>query len=336
MQSSITRLDPPPRFADVSEEDLFGPLPASSSPFPADTVPGCDPDTLRREYAGLNVDQRAAVLRVASAEDFALVQGLPGTGKSATVSFVARLLVSRGKRVLLSSYTHSAVDNLVCKLLDSGARGDSKGHSPVVRIGRESSCHPRVRPVIAENLAVELERAEGGSSSSNVDRPSVDHLHRVVSSARIVAASALSAPRSPLLAGQRFDVVIVDEAGQISQPAVLGAIISADAFVLVGDHMQLPPLVVSDVAESAGMLDAIGREPFSSQTLTLVCFVFAGYGVSMLSHLAEGFPDSVAKLTLQYRMNEEICRLSNIIGELTTNKSLSDRTAALASDREEK
>jgi len=334
MQSSITRLDPPPRFADVSEEDLFGPLPASSSPFPADTVPGCDPDTLRREYAGLNVDQRAAVLRVASAEDFALVQGLPGTGKSATVSFVARLLVSRGKRVLLSSYTHSAVDNLVCKLLDSGARGDSKGHSPVVRIGRESSCHPRVRPVIAENLAVELERAEGGSSSSqHVDRPAVDHLHRVVSSARIVAASALSAPRSPLLAGQRFDVVIVDEAGQISQPAVLGAIISADAFVLVGDHMQLPPLVVSDVAESAGMLDAIGREPFSSQTLTLVCFVFAGYGVSMLSHLAEGFPDYVAKLTLQYRMNEEICRLSNIIGELATNLH-SDRTAA--SDREEK
>lgn len=332
MQSSITRLDPPPRFADVSEEDLFGPLPASSSPFPADTVPGCDPDTLRREYAGLNVDQRAAVLRVASAEDFALVQGLPGTGKSATVSFVARLLVSRGKRVLLSSYTHSAVDNLVCKLLDSGARGDSKGHSPVVRIGRESSCHPRVRPVIAENLAVELERAEGGSSSSNVDRPSVDHLHRVVSSARIVAASALSAPRSPLLAGQRFDVVIVDEAGQISQPAVLGAIISADAFVLVGDHMQLPPLVVSDVAESAGMLDAIWEghffEPNSHSR-----FVFAGYGVSMLSHLAEGFPDYVAKLTLQYRMNEEICRLSNIIGELATNLH-SDRTAA--SDREEK
>ena len=64
--------------------------------------------------------------------------------------------------------------------------------------------------------------------------------------------SALSAPRSPLLAGQRFDVVIVDEAGQISQPAVLGALMAADSFVLVGDHLQLPPLVVSEVAEEAG------------------------------------------------------------------------------------
>ena len=41
--------------------------------------------------------------------------------------------------------------------------------------------------------------------------------------------SALTAPRSPLLAGQHFDVVIVDEAGQISQPAVLGAIMATDS-----------------------------------------------------------------------------------------------------------
>jgi hypothetical protein len=39
-----------------------------------------------------------------------------------------------------------------------------------------------------------------------------------------------------------------------------------------------------------------------------------GYGVSMLKHLAEGFPDAVAKLTMQYRMNEDICHLSNLIG----------------------
>ena len=35
----------------------------------------------------------------------------------------------------------------------------------------------------------------------------------------------------------------------------------------------------------------------------------------MLSHLAEGFPDSVAKLTMQYRMNENIQSLSNVVGK---------------------
>ena len=33
----------------------------------------------------------------------------------------------------------------------------------------------------------------------------------------------------------------------------------------------------------------------------------------MLMHLAEGFPDAVAKLTMQYRMNVSICHLSNMI-----------------------
>lgn len=104
--------------------------------------------------------------------------------------------------------------------------------------------------------------------------------HDVYFSISVVGVSALTAPRSPLLAGQHFDVVIVDEAGQISQPAVLGgesneccretmyvktcglnlihfallAIMAADSFVLVGDHMQLPPLVKSEVAEEAGEL----------------------------------------------------------------------------------
>ena len=56
---------------------------------------------------------------------------------------------------------------------------------------------------------------------------------------------------STLLIRQKFNVVIVDEAGQISHPAIIGAM-AADTFVLVGDHEQLPPLVQSDIAEKAG------------------------------------------------------------------------------------
>ncbi len=35
----------------------------------------------------------------------------------------------------------------------------------------------------------------------------------------------------------------------------------------------------------------------------------------MLMRLADGFPDAVAKLTIQYRMHGDICRLSNTIGK---------------------
>ena len=40
----------------------------------------------------------------------------------------------------------------------------------------------------------------------------------------------------------------------------------------------------------------------------------------MLKRLAEAFPDTVAQLTLQYRMHEDICRLCNLVvynGRLT-------------------
>lgn len=204
--------------------------------------------TLKNEFAQLNCDQKEAIMKVVSAEDFALIQGLPGTGKTATVSFLTRLLVAKGFRILLTSYTHSAVDNLLCKLLDCGFSDTSS----IVRIGRESSCHVRVQSVLAQNIACNAELALSVNKSDAIQTPNVNFLHNVISSAKVVGVTALTAPKSPLLSGQHFDYVIVDEAGQINQPAILGAITSADKFILVGDHLQLPPLTRSKVAEQAG------------------------------------------------------------------------------------
>ena len=41
---------------------------------------------------------------------------------------------------------------------------------------------------------------------------------------------------------------IVDEASQITLPVCLGPLRHASVFVLVGDHYQLPPLVLSQQA----------------------------------------------------------------------------------------
>jgi len=42
-----------------------------------------------------------------------------------------------------------------------------------------------------------------------------------------------------------FDVCIVDEASQVLQPACLGPLLASRRFVLVGDPLQLPPVVQS-------------------------------------------------------------------------------------------
>ena len=164
------------------------------------------------------------------------------------------MLASLGKKVLITSYTHSAVDNLLLKLMEQNVaqRLDKKRPPAVVRIGKKSTVHPAVQPLLVDVLAAELE------SDGEVDvqhPPSAEALRRVMAEARIVGATALTVPKSPLLARQHFDVVICDEAGQISQPALLGALAAADAFILVGDHMQLPPLVTSEAALEGGESD---------------------------------------------------------------------------------
>jgi DNA replication ATP-dependent helicase Dna2 len=196
-------------------------------------------------------------------------------------------LAAHGKRVLITSYTHAAVDNLMIKLIEKGVSNTGIGCpiSLLARIGHKSACHPFVHPVLVPEIA--SSRESWGSESASL--PSADSLHSVMSSARIVGVSALTIPRSPLLVGQNFDIVIVDEAGQISQPAILGALMAADAFVLVGDHMQLPPLVNSEIADKGGL------------------------GISMLRRLADKHPGAVAQLTFQYRMHEQICNLCNEI-----------------------
>jgi DNA replication ATP-dependent helicase Dna2 len=174
-------------------------------------------------------------------------------GKTSTISFVARLFAAHGKRVLVTSYTHAAVDAVFLKLIaqqkDMNMMNDE--HPSLVRVGTKSACHREVLPYLATTLATVHEKALLGSHPGNVE-PSAEAFHTIMTAAQIVGVTALSCPRSSLVLSQHFDVVIVDEAGQISQPAIIGPLLSADSFVLVGDHMQLPPLVKSEAALKGG------------------------------------------------------------------------------------
>lgn len=78
-----------------------------------------DRDVVERLNDTLNESQQNAVEKVLSALDYALVLGMPGTGKTTTIAELIKVLVKQGKRVLLSSYTHSAVDTILRKLVDT-------------------------------------------------------------------------------------------------------------------------------------------------------------------------------------------------------------------------
>lgn len=201
-----------------------------------------------------------------AANDYALIQGLPGTGKTSTIAFVARLFAAHGKKVLITSYTHAAVDNVLLKLMENGLA--SSKDAALVRVGNRSACHAVVQSILAPAIASKI--ANGCPldvptlSASDEEPVSPDDLANVMAAARIVGVTALTIPRSALLANLHFDVVIVDEAGQISQPAILGSIMAADKFILVGDHLQLPPLVQSELAEKGGKIIEDGNNHSTS------------------------------------------------------------------------
>lgn len=77
--------------------------------------------------SSLNEDQRQAMEKVMTAQDYALILGMPGTGKTTTIAEIIKALVERGKTVLLTSYTHSAVDTILMKLLNA--------EFPMLRLG---------------------------------------------------------------------------------------------------------------------------------------------------------------------------------------------------------
>ncbi|XBQ92285.1 DNA replication endonuclease-helicase Dna2 [Aspergillus fumigatus] len=179
--------------------------------------------------ASLNVDQKRAIEKVMSARDYALVLGMPGTGKTTTIAHIIRALVAQGKSVLLTSYTHTAVDNILLKIRDDNFR--------ILRIGATAKVHTEVQQFV--DLAA-------------VPKSTVEELKASYEESQVVATTCLGVNHN-IFNRRVFDYCIVDEASQITLPVCLGPIRMARTFILVGDHYQLPPLVQNKQAQEGGL-----------------------------------------------------------------------------------
>ena len=221
----------------------------------------------------MNSCQQRAVCQALAARDYMLVEGMPGTGKTRLISFLVRVLLFLGKSVLVASYTNTGVDNLLMKIVDDVCADEPYS---IVRIGTERRVHRRVRRFCIERrlrqdneeFGDDTDDDNGGSprhlSASPLPLPSpmvpaendsAFELQRYINllvGAHLVATTCLGV-RHPLFDRRRFDFCIVDEAGQITEPVVLGPLRACDTFVLVGDHKQLPPLVKNPRAIAGGM-----------------------------------------------------------------------------------
>ncbi|ODN92700.1 DNA replication ATP-dependent helicase Dna2 [Cryptococcus wingfieldii CBS 7118] len=196
--------------------------------------------------ASLNTDQQQAMESVLTARDYSLILGMPGTGKTTTITEIIKALVARGKSVLLTSYTHSAVDTILMKLVNA--------EFGVLRLGNIDKVHPDVQHMT-------LEAYESSAS--------MDQLDARLMKPPVVAATCLAIDH-PLFFRRKFDYCIVDEASQITLPTCIGPLRMADKFVLVGDHYQLPPIVRHPEARRGGLDVSLFRHLSSAHPQAVV------------------------------------------------------------------
>jgi AAA domain len=89
--------------------------------------------------------------------------------------------------------------------------------------------------------------------------------------ADVVAATCTGAASRPEISGLDFDLAIVDEAGQIGVADVLVPLVRARRGVLVGDHLQLPPFLDSEVEQWGKSIDdGATRELMTKSALELL------------------------------------------------------------------
>ncbi|XP_040025069.2 DNA replication ATP-dependent helicase/nuclease DNA2 isoform X1 [Gasterosteus aculeatus] len=192
-------------------------------------------DTVANILKGLNKPQKQAMKKVLLSKDYTLIVGMPGTGKTTTICTLVRILHACGFSVLLTSYTHSAVDNILLKL--------KRFRVGFLRLGRGQKVHPDIVPYTEESA-----RKDGVHSLSELEQ---------LYNKELVVATTCMGIKHPIFTRRRFDFCIVDEASQISQPICLGPLFYAKRFVLVGDHQQLPPIVQNQEARSLGMDESL-------------------------------------------------------------------------------
>ena len=234
-----------------------------------------------------NESQKGAILW-ALQKNIAMIRGPPGTGKTR----VAALLISTvlrmsmkplsnddskddelkvKPRVLAVTHSNGAADVLLEALLQMNV--------PAVRSGRPASVSSNVqhRTIIAISekmpevvrLRQEASNMENDSQTRqaalfDVKRYISDVQDMITKSAPVVVTSCIGAQQlcSSDEVGVEFPIVVLDEAAQTTEPALVCALSASKSrqVILVGDTRQLPPTVTSQNPE---LRKTIGVSPMA-------------------------------------------------------------------------
>lgn len=235
----------------------------------------------------LTTEQQSILQSALSAKDYFLLWGPPGTGKTSKMlkHLVNWLFSNTEENILLLAYTNRAVDE-ICEAIESVLTPES-----YIRIGSRYSTSARFHHRLFNRKVASIKTREA--------------LKNLIKDHRIFVSTLASfSSRQDLLKLKTFNRVIIDEASQILEPSLVGLLPNFEQFILIGDHQQLPAVVVQD-----------------KKTTTVKDKDLADIGLSDLRNslferlfkkcLENNWHWAFAKLSHQGRMHESIMQFPN-------------------------
>ena len=296
--------------------------------------------------SNLNRNQENAVQKAISTDKFHIIKGPPGTGKTHTIIEIIKELYKQNKKILVTTHTHVALDNILEKLGELSSED-------ILRLGRDEKIasnnkrytlkeqiknSERYQKILENNEKIDNLRNYSSSEKnvfyvenktpinlrsenrlskffrkifvrdddvnttfsnfkSNIEYENLinelckenkkiyeDISKELIKNAKIIATTVLSVS-SYLTKDLEWDYVIMDEASQVPLYLAIIPLMKTDKFILIGDDNQLQPINNNNASYLLNK--------------------------SIFNLFIEKYPDNYTFLNIQYRMNQEICKLAS-------------------------
>jgi len=237
----------------------------------------------------LTPEQNQVLNEMIDAKDYYLLWGPPGTGKTSVMlrHLVEQVSQVQRQTVLVLAYTNRAVDE-ICSAIQSISPDDD---DLFIRIGSKYSCGEAYKKYLLRNRIIGMKRRS--------------EIKKLITNTNLYVSTVSSIiNRTDLLTLKKFDTIIIDEASQILEPMLVGLLSNAKRYILIGDHKQLPAVVV----QGANKTKVVNKDLIERGIVDLRMSFFERL---YLRSQEKGWHHVIGILSQQGRMHQQIMQFPN-------------------------